>query len=365
MLVLVSSIGFTRRASGLLRPFAASVVVTSKKPQKLHPLRPPHTRSGRIRIERLLMASLAHEADRSSSTCPHVLRVVGYVRPSARTRVDCLQPLRVVCDLGCGHEQFWRCDCSSWDRCSLCSERKRRLLARIIDLGITDRIGAGYTYFLTVTAPGSNSHRLWVQGKVTCQRPSCECHDNGLPLAEWNAQQSASWNRLRLSLSRLVDGSLTFIGSVEVQARGALHRHVVLNVDRPLMPEEVQSLALAAGYGCVFDLQIINSAQKAAWYISKYVTKSAGARSEVPWVADVLNKETGEIRSMKTSATFRSWSAAHSWGFTLKGLREIARLQARARAESLEGLVQLGDQVNAGSLAPESGLTAKAGRPPP
>ena len=298
------------------------------------------------------MASVHHEADRgpeSRECVSHRMRVVGYVRPSSKTRVDCLQPLRAVCEHGCGFEQFWRCDCSSEDRCSLCSERKRKLLARIIDLGITDRLGAGYTYFLTVTSPGTSDHRRWRRGGGP-GRPACSCHDNGMSLGEWNADQSASWNRLRLALSRLTEGSLTYIGSVEVQKRGALHRHVVLNVDRPLFPEEVQALALAAGFGCVFDLQVINSAQKAAWYISKYVTKSAGARSEVPWIADVLDRSTGELRAMKTAATFRSWSAAQSWGFTLKGLREIARAQASARAMYLRELTELLESPSADGL---------------
>lgn len=273
--------------------------------------------------------------------CSHRMRVVGYVRPSSATRTDCVQPLRAVCEHGCGQESFWRCDCSSEDRCGPCSERKRRLLARIVDHGITDRIGAGFTYFLTLTAPGRNDHRQWVQGKVRGQRPECQCHDNGQTLGEWNGQESASWNRLRLALSRAVDGSLTYIGSVEVQERGALHRHLVVNVDRALEPAEVQALAMVAGYGCVFDLQVINSAQKAAWYISKYVTKSAGARSDVPWVRDVLDLATGEVRSMKTSPTFRTWSSARSWGFTMKGLRDIARAQAQARAHYLRELEAL------------------------
>ena len=313
------------------------------------------------------MASVHHEADsgpESRECVSHRMRVVGYVRPSSKTRTDCLQPLRSVCEHGCGFEQFWRCDCSSFDKCSLCSERKRKLLARIIDLGITDRLGAGYTYFVTLTAPGNPApdHRRWVQGKKGGGR-SCSCWDHGLAMGEWNAQESSAWNRLRLALSRLSDGSLTYIGSVETQKRGALHRHVVLNVDRPLFPEEVQELALAAGYGCTYDVQVINSAQKAAWYISKYVTKAAGERSEIPWIADVLDKTTGEIRRMKTTATFRSWSAAQSWGFTLKGLREIARAQAAARAMYLRELTEILESPSAGGV--QLSVPATLAQPPP
>jgi hypothetical protein len=295
------------------------------------------------------------------------MRVVGYVRPASHTRTDCLQPLRAVCDLGCGHEAFWRCDCSSEERCGLCAERQRALLARVVDLGITNRIGAGYTYFLTLNAPGVAPHRRWLQGKGTHQRntnPACECYLDGQNLAGWNPGESACWNRLRLALARLTDGSLTFIGAVEVQKRGALHRHVVINVDRALLPGEVQALALAAGYGCVFDLQVLTSAASVARYVSKYVTKSAGARGDVPWLADVLDEATGEVRLMHTVPTFRTWSAAQTWGFTKKGLREIARAQARARDRYLTELAQLLAADVAGGLAPETAGHVHMAGPP-
>lgn len=287
--------------------------------------------------------------------CSRPLRVVGYVRPSSGTRTDCVQPLRAVCDQGCC-EQFWRCDCSAETRCALCSERKRRLLARLIENGTTDRVGAGFTYFLTVTAPGNAPHKRYLQGKGTHQRntnPACHCHAQALHLAEWNPTESACWNRLRLALSRLTDGALTYVGAVEVQKRGALHRHIVLNVDRALLPEEVQALALSAGYGCVYDLQVLTNPGQVARYVSKYVTKSAGERGEVPWLADVVDKQTGEVRLLKTMATFRTWSAAQSWGYTMKGLRQIMAAQAAARARYLR---ELEDALaeDAGSLAPES-----------
>jgi hypothetical protein len=129
-----------------------------------------------------------------------------------------------------------------------------------------------------------------------------------------------------------------------------LHRHVVMHVDEPLTAREVGDLALAAGYGCVHDVQVIKSAQKAAWYIAKYVTKSSGDRGNVPWRAEVLDEETGELRVMETTPTFRTWSSAQSWGFTLKGLREIARVQAQARARYLRELVDaLESDTGAGS----------------
>jgi hypothetical protein len=275
--------------------------------------------------------------------CSHGrMRVVGYVFRSEATRLDCAQPLRVVCG-DCAHTAYWRCDCSSAEKCPDCAERRRRLVARLVDLGTTNRLGSGHTYFLTLNGPGENEHRRWRQGRGGNDRPPCDCHRvwEHQSKGDWNAQESACWNRLRLSLSRHTGGSLTYIGAVETQKRGVLHRHLVINVDRPLTPEEVGALAMTAGYGCVHDLQVIASAQKAAWYISKYVTKSSGDRGNVPWRADVVDEQTGEIRRMETSPTFRTWSAAQSWGFTLKGLREIARAQAQARARYLEELAQL------------------------
>lgn len=288
---------------------------------------------------------------RGDRSCPHRMRVVGYVRRAEHTRMDCAQPLRVVCS-DCGHQDHWRCDCSSSAKCPDCAERRRRLVARLVDLGTTDRLGSGYTYFLTLSAPGENDHRKWRQGRGGSDRPVCECHRvwQRMQRGDWNKSESANWNRLRTSLSRLVEGSLSYIGSVEVQdgsrrvdgkGRGMLHRHVVLNVDRPLLPAEVGDLALAAGYGCVHDLQIVRSAQKAAWYISKYVMKSAGERGDVPWRAPVTDPDTGEVRLMHTLPTFRTWSAARSWGYTLRGLRDIARAQANARARYLEELAEL------------------------
>jgi hypothetical protein len=159
-------------------------------------------------------------------------------------------------------------------------------------------------------------------------------------------------------------GSLTYIGSVETQKRGLLHRHIVLNLNRPLLPAEVGALALAAGYGCVHDLQPIQNAQKAAWYISKYVTKSSGDRGNVPWRADVVDHDTGEVRVMETVPTFRTWSAAQSWGFTLSGLREIARLQAQARARYLRELAEaLATDVPAAAAGPAPAASVSTGPP--
>lgn len=281
--------------------------------------------------------------------CPSgSMRVLGYVQRSPGTRLDCSQPLRVVCR-ECAHTEYWRCDCSAEAKCPECAERRRKLIARLVHLGTTDRASHGFTYFVTLSAPGEREHRRWVQvggevgvRRLPADRPHCDCHTvwEHSQRGDWNSQESACWNRLRISLSRLVGGTLAYIGSVEVQKRGMLHRHLVLHSPTPLLASDVGDLALAAGYGCVHDVQPIHDAGKAAWYISKYVTKSSGQRDDVPWRADFVDEQTGEIQRLTTRPTFRTWSSSHSWGYTLKDLRAIAQLQARARAKYLRELTE-------------------------
>ena len=287
--------------------------------------------------------------------------MVGYVRSASHTRTDCHQPLRAVCEHGCGEEQFWRCHVSAEVKCGPCSERNRKLLVRIIDQGLSDRADHGHRYLLTLNAPGDPGHSRYIPGKPGKHGP-CPCWDHGKTLGHWNAGESACWNRLRLALARFT-GGFAFIGSVEVQQRGALHRHVIVHSPVALLVEDVHALALAAGYGCVMDLQEIRTPAKTAWYISKYVTKSSGQRQEVPWEADVPDRETGEIRRMKTTATYRTWSAAQSWGYTMKDLRERMQLEARRRATYLRELQDLLATAT-GSLAPEAAADVHMTGPP-
>jgi hypothetical protein len=161
-----------------------------------------------------------------------------------------------------------------------------------------------------------------------------------MTLGQWNRQESACWNRLRTALARSYDG-MAYIGAVEVQKRGALHRHLMIWTPEPLVPAEVQALAQEAGYGCVFDVQPVDDVRKAARYVSKYITKSAGDRGNVPWTAEVLDEQTGELRELSTVPTFRTWSSSQNWGFTVKGLREVMMQQARARAMYLRELADL------------------------
>lgn len=285
---------------------------------------------------------------------------MGYVQHGRVRRVDCDRPLRVVCrQPACGHQEQWACGVSSSAKCGPCSERTRKHYARVIETGLTD--APGHAYFLTLTAPGDGPHRQWVQGKQRGPRPECQCHDNGLNMGQWNRQESACWNRLRTALARL-SGGLAFASAVEAQQRGALHRHAVVRSATRLDVQEVQELALAAGYGCVVDLQVIGSAAGMGRYLSKYVTKG-GDRDLVPWEDVHVNHSTGEI-TVRTSATYRLRSQSRDWGCTMREVRQVASSQARARARYLEEMRELVESEGAG---PPAGLPAApaASLPPP
>jgi hypothetical protein len=282
------------------------------------------------------------------------MRVVGGVPAGAETRLDCERPLRAVCGLGCGHVQFWRCDSYG---CEFCGELKRRRLHRLVDNGAAIHLGNGFLgYFVTLTAPGTAEHLRWYQGTRPKKRQRCECHGHGGTDGVWNAGESKCWNRLRTALTR--DRQVIFAGAVETQRRGMLHRHVLLFTDRVLLHEEVQALALAAGYGCVLDVEPVKSVEKAARYIAKYVTKSSGERAAVPWEA--LDLETGEVVGKR--ATYRLWSSSRRWGVTMREIRSALSAQARARARYLEDLAQLLAEEKAGPLV--AGAAAGGSSPP-
>jgi hypothetical protein len=151
---------------------------------------------------------------------------------------------------------------------------------------------------------------------------------------------------------------MIFAGAVETQARGVLHRHVLVFVEGDLFHEDVQRLAIAAGYGCVLDIEPVRSAEKAARYISKYVTKASGDRAVVPW--ERLDPETGELVGKR--ARYRLWSSSRAWGVTMREIKAAQSAQARARARYLHELADLlgGESRSAAGAEPAS----RTGDPP-
>lgn len=256
--------------------------------------------------------------------------MVRYMRPGSVERLVCDRPMLMVSRC-CGKTWAMRCGAHRLDDCAPCSSRYRRALERKVVEGL-HRSKAPYRYLLTVTAPGDPGHSRWVPGKAG-KHGVCGC-DKGVSLGDWNPAAGECWNRLRGALRRL-EPSLAFFRVAELQKRGAIHHHNVLLSDGPLDVLEVQALALEAGYGCVIDFRPLLGSDVAK-YLTKYVTKDLGKRSDAPW--SMVDTGTGEV--VQGPANYRRHSSSLNWGITLKAIRSANlaawRLSVAARADDRE-----------------------------
>ena len=233
--------------------------------------------------------------------------------------------------------------------CPPCAIARRREVRRIAHEGFLHQRDAGRVLSLvTVTAPGETSgHRRWSVTGPSSDRPVCGCEDS-MPhgIGFWNGEAGDRWNRLRTALAREYPG-LQFFRGAEPQdgkrrttgpGRQAIHYHLLTSTDTPIDPAVLQRFALAAGFGCNVQAARIKDgpeSSKAIAYVSKYVTKCADSRSEIPW--EKVDPETGEIVSSR--ATFRAWSQSKNFGVRMKEHRAAVAAQRRRRAEHLRALV--------------------------
>jgi hypothetical protein len=280
----------------------------------------------------------------------HALRVVGYLRGPRPAGLDCLSPLRVVCK-HCDYATAWACGGHRESRCRPCASRYRRRVRAVAHSGFAPaRRPSGYLYLLTVTAPGAQQHSLPGGALCSCTPPG------GVDLARWNASHSARWNRLRTAMRRDVP-ELQYFRGVEVQKRGALHDHAMVWSPVPLSKTRLRSLAMAAGFGHELDLaDCVPGSKKAAYYVSKYVTKATDSRDLVPWIGQVIDYETGEVTEGLVPGRYRTWSMSREWGLTMRDVRAEASVYARAKEAA---------RVAALDLAAFTALYAGGCLPPP
>jgi hypothetical protein len=131
---------------------------------------------------------------------------------------------------------------------------------------------------------------------------------------------------------------LEYLRGIEVQIRGALHDHALLWSPVPLSVGQLRARAIAAGFGHSVDLAPIEPGSKrCAYYVSKYVTKAADSRDDVPWMGDVVDRLTGEISREQVRASYRTWSSSREWGLTMAQVRAQLRLtMERLRATRVD-----------------------------
>lgn len=277
------------------------------------------------------MASVQHDTDIASIVSGKCCGLgcgilhTGYVPRGRVSGLDCDQPLRVV--RGCGAVEVWRCSNHRESRCVPCSWRYRRRLSRIAESGTRS---SGHMYLLTMTAPGDDVHRMPSGDVCPCTPPG------GVDLGEWNASAAARWNQMRTRLRARIP-RLEYLRAVEVQKRGALHLHVIVWSPEPLDQVAMRKMAMGYGFGHSLDLApIAPGSRKHAYYVAKYVTKACDQRENVPWAADLVDKGTGEIMRIDADrATYRTWSASHGWGMTMKDIRMLC-----ARAAGWASIVE-------------------------
>lgn len=277
------------------------------------------------------MAASPSVTDESPVVQPRHVRVLGYLRGPRPDGMDCDRPLHVqVSDAHGEHFEVWRCSNHRQSKCGPCATRYRRRVESVAAEGLWKR--EGFYYLLTLTAPGAREHRM-PSGKV------CPCTPaGGVDLARWNAGAGRLWNRMLTAIERQYLVRPTYFRAAEVQDRGAIHHHVLLWSPRKLAERTLRKLAMLAGYGHEVDLQRLTpGSRKAAFYVSKYVAKSADSRDEVPWWGSWADQETGELLEGHTVATFRTWSQSRKWGTSMAAIRDVARVKYLERVQVLIG----------------------------
>lgn len=300
-------------------------------------------------------------ACRYSDTGSHSMRLMGSVRRREGSRLDCSSPVLRVCRrgqwteqlvvidgqqkwrpvwTGCQYEQRLPCRRARESICRPCAFRYRRRVRRIAKSGL-GREGF-YEYFLTLTSPGDRLHckRPGCKWAPNCGHEICACTEaGGVDLGVWNAEHGPRWNHFRTRLKQ-DHPSIEYMRGCEVQdgahtdgiGRGALHDHIVFRSLTEVTEAELRKIALDAGFGhSVKLLPIRPGSTQEAYYVSKYLTKSADSRAEVPWV-DLV---TGEV----VPGRYRTWSCSQKWGDSMTVIRQAAHdLYLALEAERLNAM---------------------------
>jgi hypothetical protein len=250
-------------------------------------------------------------------------------------RIDgstCVQPLQLV--MSCHRMRERPCDVRDSDRCAPCAERNNRRLRRKFEEGI--RTAAGYVYLVTLTAPGEVGHQRFVPG-VRGRHGVCGCESSCPDLAAWNEAAAGHWNHLATLIRRRYPGT-QYARVAEVQKRGAIHHHIPIAFPEPVDVAWLHAAALAAGYGCVIDVDPVKDPAQVAAYIAKYTTKGGRDRTLCKWSKLLVDVETGEVTRERCWPTYRAWSSSRDFGPTIAYLRSLAREQAQSRARQLRDL---------------------------
>ncbi len=262
--------------------------------------------------------------------CDHAWR---YGRTSRVPLDDCTRPTVLHCQQ-CEAALRVKCRATREDKCQGCGKRHRRNVARVFRSGFSPDRPDGF-FFVTLTAGGEADGLEWDRDRCGHSPGECSgdkgCVVEAVPMAQWNASAPQRWSWFVTEMRRQLKRPLQFCGSWEVQARGALHRHVLVwcpGVTQRRFRAAVRLCSRRYDFGRQFDVQSIKGTDarevaRKAGYCAAYCTKG-GDRAES------LNMSTGEIKR----GGYRPWSASRGWGQTMKAIREeqVAWVQERLAA---------------------------------
>jgi hypothetical protein len=251
-----------------------------------------------------------------------------------KEKTDCDRPSWLRCT-GCPERILVKCGAANEGKCGPCGQRHRYRVARIGREGGKSRLTGAF--FVTLTAPGAVV-LPWDRLKCTHAanlRCSGEhgCKVQLVKAAEWNTSAPQRWSWFVEYLRREFPGTdVQYWKSWEVQSRGMLHAHFLLDVpgaSDERVAEVVARLSIAWGFGEQTDVQRVlpcnelDLARKAG-YIASYATKG-GDR------APMFEKEPdgeGELR-ITVERGYRTWSAGRRWGL------KMSQVKAQERAWSV------------------------------
>jgi hypothetical protein len=126
-----------------------------------------------------------------------------------------------------------------------------------------------------------------------------------------------------------------YFRGVEVQQRGAIHDHAMIRTKVELEERAIRTLAMAAGFGHSVKLVPVEpGSTREAYYVSKYITKAADSRSAVPWMADVVDEDSGEVTRELVDGRYRTWSMSREWGLRMADVVADAAAWVAQRRET-------------------------------
>lgn len=242
-------------------------------------------------------------------------------RAAVSDEVRCERPQLMNCECGEGFRS--RCGASARAKCGPCSETYKGRVRRVARSGIVAL--PGRSYLLTLTAPGQRVHKIGKSGRV------CPCTPpGGVDLGQWNGTMAQRWNHFITDVRRYI-GEVEYFAAKEVQARGALHIHAPMRFSAPVRVSiaRLRLLAIRHGFGHEVDFVEITDEGRAAGYVAKYVSKSAGERERAPFV----HRETGEIGPGK----WRTWTSSRTWGSSMASVRAAQRAWWSSAGASVVG----------------------------